>query len=196
VPRGALSPVRPADSHLLGVPELREHDFVECRQRPLGIGLAQVRALGNGGDQLCLGHGHGTQGIEDRDGPRRLNSPGRTDGCRRGVWRGTKSRGRSTGMASSHLHVDGAVAAAFCFAIAACLRNPRATPLAPVEAPGRWGQRVSLAGCACVPPSALCAAGPQAWIPGCRWVGGCRPRRPCGPRRGRRSRRAPRAGAS
>jgi hypothetical protein len=44
-----------ADPHLLGVPELLEHDLIERRERPLRIGFAQLRATGDRGNELRLG---------------------------------------------------------------------------------------------------------------------------------------------
>jgi len=55
---GRLYPDRqllsPADPHLLSVPELFEHDFIERRESPLGVALARLRALGDGGHELRL----------------------------------------------------------------------------------------------------------------------------------------------
>ena len=43
-----------ADPNLLGVAQFIEHDVIEGRERPLRIGLAQLRAVRDGGRELCL----------------------------------------------------------------------------------------------------------------------------------------------
>lgn len=43
-----------ADAALLGVPELFEHDLVECRKRPPSLGRSEVGTIGDGGHELRL----------------------------------------------------------------------------------------------------------------------------------------------
>jgi hypothetical protein len=43
-----------ADPHLLGIAQFIEDDLIERRERSLRIGLAQLRAVCDGGRKLCL----------------------------------------------------------------------------------------------------------------------------------------------
>ena len=51
---------QPADSHLLGIPPLLEQDLIERRQGPVWRRSCSDRRVGDGGDKLRLGQGHGT----------------------------------------------------------------------------------------------------------------------------------------